>query len=154
MIQYRCEEVFGSHITNIIDVITYEVMILGNNDILIYLNNHYLENSLKKETISFINELNENGFIDDMSIEDFKCYLKRVFIFIYKKYGINIKYGLWLTTKEMVKNFYCKNLKKFTILGFETSNFILSDLGLEGQLYGYENLPEHKEELFYEYSCR
>ena len=57
MIQYRCEEVFGSHITNIINVITYEVMILGNNDILIYLNNDYLENSLKKETISFINEL-------------------------------------------------------------------------------------------------
>lgn len=57
-----------------------------------------------------------------------------------RHYHVNLKYCLWLSSREVVKDLYGGTDE--TIDAYNTSSFILSDLGQDGKLFAYEHLPQ------------
>ena len=141
MIRYRSENAFGDGVRDIIAVMVYETYVLGNIDILEYLAQHYLFGKLKEKALQLCSEHNENGYIDDFSEEDWEKLYSSALIQLFLKTKKTPKYCLWLADKDVVKDYYCKNMKEFDLCAFETSNIILSDLGHDGTLYAYEKWP-------------
>lgn len=141
MLQCRTEDFSGSNIRLAKEVIRFEIFELGNIDIL-----QTLKNSILKETkFSYkfdllINEIYDNGFIDDMFIDEQLDFCQSILNEINHILNKNIKYALWLANENIIKNYY----KGKTIDYYETTNIILSNLGQEGILYGYEYFPTKK----------
>ena len=62
---------------------------------------------------------------------------------IYKRTGLTVNYVLWLCdSKEDVENSYQMDAGDQDIDTYPVGEVLLSDLGKEGKLYGYEFLPE------------
>ena len=139
MLQCRTEEFSGSKVRDIVKVFQYEIFELGNTDIL-----ETLKNSILKENVSelclnkMIDELIENGYIDDMFEDEQFDYCKKLVNAINVKLNKNIQYALWLADMEVVEKIY----KGVYLDFYETSNCILSNLGKDGILYGYEEMPK------------
>lgn len=51
-------------------------------------------------------------------------------------YEKDLCYAIWLTDKE-----HFKGIPEENILSYETSEYVIADLGSEGILYGYESIP-------------
>jgi hypothetical protein len=143
MIGYRCEEAFGDGVTDLIKVMAYETFELGNSDILEYVSMHYLEDGeLKDECLSMIQELEDNGYVDDMFEDEKEEFMGKLVNEINKKLNMELKSCLWLASLDTVKDYYCQNMDSFFIKSYETSNAIITDLGYDGALYAYEVLPK------------
>ena len=84
-------------------------------------------------------ELEENGYVDDMSELDQLEFLEKVRLDISAQAGRDIQYALWLADKACVQRFYGGT--DSDIESYETSDVILSDLGRGGTLFGYELEP-------------
>lgn len=147
MIKYRTEELSGSGCREIFDVLKFEIFELTNNDIFLTL----IEKSktCKKCQDNFISiyqifriwknsdshvNINENDVINELisNINDF--------------YEDEINHCLWLCNSvEDIDSSYGEMLhgdETITIDMYECGNIVLSDLGLEGSLYGFNRLPE------------
>lgn len=57
-----------------------------------------------------------------------------------KQTKIDVKYGLWLADRETVIELY--DGTEDNISEYETSEAVISDLGGDGVLFGYEEMPE------------
>ena len=150
-IMYRTEDTYGSGVRNITDIIQHEIFELSNIDILCYIKNNYVDRIISQDsykfTIQTINELIDNGGVskslnnirlekgNDVAEKTFVNSLLYIIKIITTK---NIKYGLWLADKNTVKTYYESN----NIDAYKTSSVILSDLGDEGILFGYEDMPQ------------
>lgn len=142
-IRYRCDDCFGDGVRNVIDVLVYETYELGNIDILDYLANHQLKDSeLKEDFLQLKNEIEEELSIQSMGEYDLRELYQNALNEIKNQTGKDIKYCLWLADKDTVKDYYCQNMMNYEINGYNTSNVILSDLGYDGALYGYESEEE------------
>jgi hypothetical protein len=54
---------------------------------------------------------------------------------------VNVRYALWLADKDAVEELYDGD--ELDVYPYETDNaIILSDLGYDGTLYGFEEMPE------------
>ena len=141
-IGYRTETYRGSGYRFINDVLHFEIFELGNTDILYTI----IENNLVSDNDkSFIDELLcdiRNDCMYDESLEEEIIYqiVRKI-----KTYtGINIKYCLWLADKDIVSNpdNYGEFVKSpYDIDAYEIGKIVLSDLGEDGKLYAYEEMP-------------
>ena len=140
-IMYRTETYSGSLERRFAHVLCYELFTLGNAHIL----NELIQNELVRnsdliiEMESMGRELEENGYVDDMSELDQLEFLEKVRLDISAQAGRDIQYALWLADKACEQQFYGGT--DSDIESYETSDVILSDLGRGGTLFGYELEP-------------
>lgn len=146
MVRYRSEVPFGEGYRDIVPVLVHETFTLGNDDILVYLYQYHLEGKLKEECFELLKKFN-NDYIFE---ETYFSFYSKVLEFLKQKTGKNLKYCLWLANKETVRDYYGEGeLPDEDIDAYECSDIILTDLGYDGALYAYEELPNpiEKEEI-------
>lgn len=137
-IKYRSESYSGSMVREISDVIRFEVFELGNTDILEYIKRYFPRNSsIVQRLADIIDELLRNGYVDDFSEADQLQFVNFMISELNQILGKKVCYALWLADHAAVLAFYGADVEEY-----ETGTIILSDLGAEGVLYGYENYPE------------
>lgn len=149
--KYRSEVPFGEGYRNAAEVICYEIFELGNTDILDtllektdYINDIKLRNLMAQ----IADELEENGFVDDMPEDEKLSFAQTIVDEISTFTNKDIKYVLWLADKDVVMNYYGRGeLLEEDIDAYEESDVILSDCGYDGCLYGYEEMPVPVKEL-------
>ena len=144
-IRYRTEMSFNSE-RRAIPVMLFEITEMHNTDILEYVRDHY---DLPRILKGNIDEYIQN--IDDIEPEDdvVKYMLKEILGCIEDETGVNVRYALWLASKKAVKDFYEGNER--TIYGYDISKgVILSDLGYDGTLYGFAEMPKTVDEFISE----
>lgn len=153
---FRTESFSSSGARDAVHVIAYETFVLGNSDILEYLLENYLTTEhLRRECIRAIHHL------DSFAKQQYRATNRQTSIihsFLHEvsdKTGIEIRYVLWLTTKEAATDpewygKYMASENDFDV--YETSPVVLADLDRDGQLYGYNKCPyplaERLEELW------
>jgi hypothetical protein len=115
-----------------ISVMMFEIEELENEDIFDYvLDNYKLSDELKESIETYM----------DSSEGNLENILKNMLSEIKTQTGKDIKYALWLAEKETVIDMY--DGKENGIDVYETKDgVILSDLGYDGVLFGFEKLPE------------
>ncbi len=138
---YRTETYSGSLERRFAYVLRFELFVLGNSHIFDELMQNGLVRSqeLVNQMKSMARELEENGYVDDMSEPDHLEFLERVRLDISAQVGRDIQYALWLTDKACVQEFY--GGRDGDIESYGTSDVILSNLGRGGILFGYEFEP-------------
>lgn len=134
-IMYRSEDSYGSGVRDILDIMTFEIYELKNIDILEYTLDHYLQNSNIKETVE-----NMIADIEIFNEEEIYKVCKLIINEINKQTDHNLKYALWLAEYDAVSNIY--SFDESSIEAYNTSDIILSDLGYDGILFGYDEEPE------------
>lgn len=117
---YRNEEVYGSRVNNLYDIVDWEINELENLDIPDYLQKHYGFNAFEIDFDRY--DYIEDGSLAEATID----FLKQRFP--------EYKYGLWLASKEAVVDYYEgdeNNMNRYII---PDDAVIVSDLGREGYL--------------------
>lgn len=129
-IGFRSEEVFGEGYRDAASVMAHEVFELGNSDILETLTSSFLKGN---EVFRKLHNVKD----EDSGVLFFKEVLEE----LSKVCGKEIKFCIWLCDQpEDVVNEYNVNLDSLDV--YIKSDVILSDLGTEGKLYGYEEMPK------------
>ena len=135
MVRYRAEDTYGEGHRGIVEVMEYEIFELENEDIIDTLGSTYFsDNSLK--SLEF-RSLVSNQFCSKLTALDSITFCERVLELLNKKTGENLKYCLWLADLETVLKLY----EGVNVDAYDTSDVVLSDLGYDGSLYAYEELP-------------
>ena len=138
-ILYRTEQYSGSGKRDAVDVLTFEVFDLRNTDILEYCLSHYdLRRMHFDITIRTLMDIIQDN--DDVEEKDIRTIMKDLLKHIELNTGHCIRYILWLASKDEVKDNY--EGTEGCIDAYKTGPVILSDLGNDGILFGYDNLPE------------
>ena len=146
LVRYRTEAFSGLGERNAAEVMAFETFSLGNVDILQTL----VEGTLKgrgeitNRCWGFIDELNNNGFVDDMGITDQVAFMKEVLAEIAKITGVEVQFALWLADKETVtdRKWYGRDMAyDEDFESYQIGPVVLSELGFDGTLYGYEKMP-------------
>lgn len=150
-IRYRTENFSGSMVRDAASVMAFETFELGNIDILEYLRDNFLkEPALIEKTSGFIDEISENGYVDDLSEDDRIQFFHELLNDVEKETGVSVKYALWLTDLDSLtdkEHFYGKDVDcPENIDSYEVGPIILSELDCDGTLYGYTVLPQCLEE--------
>mgnify|MGYP004628964953 CR=1 FL=1 len=151
---YRCDYLFGSGVLDVKDIIAYEIFELCNTDILDTLAEGLLKNSTLEETLKRLSEIISQD-IEDTEFDEFinKAYEDYKFSYgfvqdlldeIKNVTGKDIKYAVWLCdTKEDVQRYAInEKIPEEDIDEYNISSVILSDIGKDGKLYGYESTEE------------
>lgn len=131
MLRYRTETFSGIGPRDAADVMAFETFELGNTDIPEYLCSHQLKgSSLAPALESITKELDDNGFVDDMSWDEKVDFFREVLGDLSKVAGVNITHA-----------------------AYEPGPVILTDLGHDGALYGYDHDPYLAREIpFHEFT--
>lgn len=156
--KYRSDSLFGDGYRDASQVMAYEVFTLNNSDILVTLSETILKDSDIKKDLEILSEELDKGHkieMDHTGIYDLieKAntntsigiqFFEKVLLEIEKATGKKIKYCLWLCdTKDNVRRYDIRNeLSDEDIDAYEESDIILSDIGSDGCLYGYEENPK------------
>ena len=141
MIKYRTEAAYGSGVRNIINVMSYEIYELLNMDILEYVLEHYsLGNDIESKINSVLHYYCSHEHLDGFSEHDIVELCNHIIKRINSEKNKDLKYALWLADKDAVKKYY--NGEDENIDEYDTSDVVLSDLGCDGILYAYENIPK------------
>lgn len=155
MLRYRTETFSGIGPRDAAEVMAFETFELGNTDIPEYLCSHQLKgSSLAPALESITKELDDNGFVDDMSWDEKVDFFREVLGDLSKVAGVNITHALWLADPNTVLNFYGKDLTLDSYIdAYEPGPVILTDLGHDGTLYGYGHDPYPAREIpFHEFT--
>lgn len=152
MLRYRTETFSGIGPRDAAEVMAFETFELGNTDIPVYLCSHQLKgSSIAPSLQSITRELDDNGFVDDMSWEEKVDFFREVLEDLSKVTGVNITHALWLADPDTVLNFYGKDLIPDSYVdAYEPGPVILTDLGHDGTLYGYDHEPYPEKEIPFE----
>lgn len=140
-IMYRTESYSGSYERRFNHVLRFEVFELGNSHILDELLQNRMVSSqdLTIQMKTIIRELDENGYVDDMPENDQMNFIDRLRNDISTLAHKDIQYALWLADRDRIKELY--HGTDSDIEGYETSDIIISNLGGDGILFGYEFEP-------------
>lgn len=155
MLRYRTETFSGIGPRDAAEVMAFETFELGNTDIPEYLCSHQLKgSSIAPALESITKELDDNGFVDDMSWDEKVDFFREVLGDLSKVAGVNITHALWLADPNTVLNFYGKDLTLDSYIdAYEPGPVILTDLGHDGTLYGYGHDPYPAREIpFHEFT--
>lgn len=142
MFGYRTESFSGLGERNAAEVMAYETFEMNNADILETLRDTLLKDRpLSGKINAFLEELNREGFVDDISFDDGIVFFQEVLNDIQETTGKEIRYALWLTDLEQVLDYYGKYVySQDDIDCYEMSDIVLSELS-DGNLYGYTSYP-------------
>lgn len=133
---YRSERIYGSGVRDLQEIITFEVSELWNTDVFVYSLDHYGEyfDSHLADTLKLFayddDYLAAFGSTVGNTVEAFLHALNR-------GCGHHLRYGLWLAEKSRFPGDMQPELDAYL-----TSDVILSDLGSDGKLFAYENMPQ------------
>lgn len=155
MIKYRSEELYGEGYRDAAAVMAYEVFVMQNTDILETLSKGILKDTEEGLKLKFLMKVMQEEFESDAheifldeAFHDENVrndYMKAVLQAISNVTGKEIRYCLWLCDSiEDIKNSYESDFLDTTLTlfdGYESSDIVLSDIGVAGKLYGYENEP-------------
>ena len=142
--KFRTENFSGSKIRKAIYVMKYEIFDLGNIDILETLKTTILKNSIFIKEIEKIEfELEENVYVDDLFENEKLDFCQKILDEIHFVTNKKIEYALWLADLEIVKKYYKGSNSNIDM--YKTTNIIFSNLGLNGTLYGYAEIPIKEE---------
>ena len=152
-IRYRTEVFSGLEYRNALDVMVYETFELGNSDILEYLFNGILKkHHCKTRWQKLINSILDQEEIWEIEKEEQYLFFADVLEAIKEVTKKDIEYVLWLADISTVKDFY--GGEDENIDSYYVSDIILSDLGYDGTLYGYEQIPVRiSEKELLQYQC-
>lgn len=157
--KYRSESFAGEGYRDAVAVMAHETFALGNSDILDTLSSGLLQNHpIAKELIEISTQLTENGIIADFTKNDGLNFTQRVLNTIAEVTGRRIKYALWLATRENAYRYALagRDITMMNELSIEadipadfdeidaydeTDGIVLSDIGDDGVLYGFETCP-------------
>jgi hypothetical protein len=136
-IRYRTEMSDSSE-RDAVSVMLFEITELHNTDILEYVRDNYnLPNILKRNIDEYIENIDEIEEGD----ENVAYMLKEILGCIEDETTITVNYALWLADKDSVIDNYEGSERE--IYGYKIDNaIVLSDLGWDGTLYGFEDEPE------------
>ena len=124
------------------EVMSFEILELGNTDILYtLLENGLIQDQLLLESISSVaNYIEDFGgpgyYVEDHTCEDV---IHNILKEIKRVTGKDIRVALWLASKEAIIKYY--DGSENNIIEYPTSDVVLSDLGEQGSLFGYESMP-------------
>lgn len=122
------------------NVICHEIFVLGNTDILATLNKGALSEARIKETIEkFLQDPKEPADVLLDNAELWWAFSGQLLNEIAVETGIVVKYALWLAKEEVVREMYFGT--EDNIREYPTGEVLLSDLGKDGQLWGYSKMP-------------
>ena len=151
---FRTEQFCGEGYRDAAEVMAHEVFELQNTDILETLSNGILKGTMVGARMKPLIDGIQNE-TDDKSINDFLdlafenvyagiFYFRMVLSVIKSITGKDIKYVLWLCDSiDDVKQSYEFGDNVYTEFDeYKTSDVVLSDIGTQGKLYGYETMPE------------
>ena len=144
-IRYRTETFSGMGYRDAAEVMAFETFEMGNTDIMetLIAARTVQDPSLIHTMKGYVEELDANGFIDDLSEADAIKFFGRVLDEIRSVTGYTIKYALWLADEDTVMGFYGKDeILPDDVDAYEIGPVVLSELGYDGTLYGYESCPE------------
>ena len=133
---YRTETTYGSGIRNLREILDFEIIELGNVDIpATIIKNFPMKNNFEKMLLNhFVEEPERYSRKQKYDI------IKLCQSIILRKYP-KAKYALWLADREIVKSLYGGTEEDIDEYKIEYTTPI-SDLGSEGKLYLYSELPE------------
>lgn len=141
---YRTEQFSGSGVRDLKELLTFEIYELGNADFLSYAFEHFeLDEPLKERIVTMIEYL--EGIHMDISgkFHDEANQVVDLILDQIRKYtGINIRYGLWLTSVDAIKSIYSFSISDSMEVYRYEPGLIISDVGFDGKLYAYEELPK------------
>lgn len=138
MNRYRSENFSGSMVRGIYEVMRFEIFELGNTDILEHIMQYFVHiPDVIDRLRNVIEELQNNGYVDDFPEQDQTVFLSDLVSELNSELGANIRYALWLADKATVIEQYGTEIDEY-----EVGSVVLSDLGYDGTLYGYEECPE------------
>lgn len=140
-IMYRTETYSGSRERRFEYVLQFEIFELGNCHILEELvqNGLVRRQELVEQIQDIASEWEKNGYMDDMPECDQLEFIEQLKTEVSMQVNKNIQFALWLADRVYVQKFY-QGTDNDTE-GYETSDVILSDLGSDGTLFGYECEP-------------
>ena len=134
MVRYRTEDAYGEGYRDIIDVIEHEIFELGNYDGLDGLQVYFDDTS--QESLMFHSLIDSIKDTEHPPL-DTKDFCASIIELLNKKLNRNLKYCLWLADLQAVTDLY----GGVHIDSYETSDVVIADLGYDGSLYAYEELP-------------
>lgn len=139
---FRNDDISEGQTNDIIEIMTYEICELGNSDTLDYCIDHYkLSGKVINQAEQLIQMLDEGECLDiDEDGDKVRNICRQIIAEVSKLTNINVKFGLWLTDKESVIELY--DGTEDNISEYKTSEAVISDLGSDGVLFGYEEMPE------------
>ena len=144
-ILFRTESYSGDGIRSARDIIAFEIGELNNADILATLfgDGMLADMPIAGKMRRLIDEIDREGFIDDMSDEDFLALADEILAAVKQKTGVDVQYALWLCDREAIATHYGQDMADaYDYSAYETGPVVLSDLGTDGKLFGYTNMPE------------
>ncbi len=106
---FRNENIYGSGVRDLYEIVAYEIGELGNTDISAYLKENYGYKGRARNADAVINFLKEK----------------------FPEY----QYGLWLCSKQAAIDWYDGTEEELTEYEIPSDAVIISDLGYEGVLY-------------------
>lgn len=139
----------GDNITDAVQIMLFEILELGNTDILeTMLNNGFIKNETLRQRIEhavvYISENGGPGYYDEYHYTAYDSDIKKMIQSlpneIEKTTGKKIRFALWLASRDSVIKNYEGN--DDNMLAYPTGDIVLSDLGDDGILFGYENEPK------------
>lgn len=150
---YRTERFSGLMERDAVDVITFETHDLMNTDIPETLCAGVLAtHPICEELRELITAIEDGGDISTCEVR--QIYTKALEA-IKEVTGHDVRYVLWLADKETVERFYwpmacgvynntstCPKMEEGDYDIYPVGPVIISDLGAEGRLYGYEECPQ------------
>ena len=141
-IMYRNDSYYGDGVRDAVSIIAYEFQELGNTDAIEYiLENYPVPSSVSEKWRGYLKEMEDNGYVDDLSDENFEQDVSALLECVSEYAGVRIVEALWLAERDAVIDYYGGDSDN--ISGYPTKNaVILSDLGRDGILWGYESIPE------------
>ena len=144
--KHRSEIPFGEGFRDFVEVCTHETYTLGNIDIIDGLKDGLLQHSYLWSRLNDLSiEDTLHGFVDDMSITDWHDFFRECQTELEHIYNVPFTYVLWLAEEDGVKSYHSLGetpVQDEDIDCYEESPYIISDLGFDGALYAYENIPK------------
>ena len=136
-IMYRNAEYGGSDVFDAESVILFEIGELKNTYILEYCTNHYDLSDILLDRMKAVIE-NVESYEEDTP--ELVTVVKDLLKEVSRQCKTKVRYCLWLASLENVRELYDGN--DDNISAYKTSDVILSDLGDDGMLFGYSEMPK------------
>lgn len=138
---YDSDDAFTEGYKRAADVLAYEVFKLENFDALHFMFRNYdLPREIRRKWCGYIRELLENGYVEDMSMDELVDEAREILDAVEKSTCKKINYMLWLTdiadAKQLARS------SGGNMVGHDVSGaVILSEYKDEGKLYGFAEDP-------------
>lgn len=133
---YRNEAYSGSGVRKAEDVLLHEIFELGNDDIPDTISERYADKSEKQRIAALLEDK------DDMDEQEQRDFVSLLLSIVTLRFGKTVSHALWLADRRTVMSDYGGIEGGADVRLHPTSGIVLSDLGGDGILFGYDSEPQ------------